>query len=282
MRTTPSSPAVPLLALPLLLLTAPVAGDRPLRAQLARPAAPPASVDALRDDVSGSEVAWYGTAAVATFATLEVWRELDASVSRELATGGAGDWETVVRRAGSEMGRNYPGIVLGATPLLVGALTGDDGLVDQGIHTLAAFYVACGITAMGKFVVGRRRPGRSSHPATFERFNDAAGYHSFPSGHATRAFVVAAILSAEVGHRPGWGWVPYAAYPMAGWTAGTRVLDGAHWPTDVVAGAAVGIFSARLVEWLAHSRDEGGPGASIHATVLPGGVPGVGIALPAP
>ena len=44
--------------------------------------------------------------------------------------------------------------------------------------------------------------------------------------------------------------VPYVVYPLAAWAGASRMLDGRHWFTDVVAGAAVGIFCAQVVDRL--------------------------------
>jgi membrane-associated phospholipid phosphatase/MFS family permease len=74
---------------------------------------------------------------------------------------------------------------------------------------------------------------------------------SFPSGHlvVTSAMVVAAIIAVP---RLRWGLVPYVAV-----IAATRILFGAHFPSDVVVGAVVGVVSggfyaglARALGWL--------------------------------
>ena len=67
-------------------------------------------------------------------------------------------------------------------------------------------------------------------------FDDAAGY-SFPSGHTTRAFAAALLLTVRT---KDWRWgVPLFAYAIL--MAVSRVYVGAHWPSDVVAGAILGI-----------------------------------------
>jgi undecaprenyl-diphosphatase len=64
---------------------------------------------------------------------------------------------------------------------------------------------------------------------------------SFPSDHATLAFAVAGGLFA-VG--PGWGWPTLA---FAAVVAFSRVFVGVHWPSDVVAGALLGLLCAGTV-----------------------------------
>lgn len=79
----------------------------------------------------------------------------------------------------------------------------------------------------------------------WERRPDATDGHSFPSGHTARAFAGAELVRVEYG--AAWG---MAAYAVATGIALWRVHDNRHWWNDVVAGAGVGIFSARLAYWL--------------------------------
>lgn len=58
--------------------------------------------------------------------------------------------------------------------------------------------------------------------------------YSFPSGHTLHAV---AITWQVVAHYPEWSWV---LVPFAGLIALSRVVLGLHYPTDVLAGAALG------------------------------------------
>lgn len=72
---------------------------------------------------------------------------------------------------------------------------------------------------------------------------------SFPSGHATTAFVVGGVLTlcARQDQRRWLGWVALGAAALI---AFSRIAVGAHWPLDVFAGAAGGWLSAALgVHW---------------------------------
>ncbi len=70
------------------------------------------------------------------------------------------------------------------------------------------------------------------------------GTRSFPSGHTATAFMGAELTRIEYG-----GW-PYGAvaYTVAAGIGFLRVYNGRHWFHDVVAGAGVGILSARFGE----------------------------------
>ena len=64
--------------------------------------------------------------------------------------------------------------------------------------------------------------------------------YSFPSGHTLHAVSFAWQLTA---HFPELGWF---VVPLAGMIAASRVVLGLHYPTDVIAGAAVGALLAAL------------------------------------
>jgi PAP2 superfamily protein len=67
---------------------------------------------------------------------------------------------------------------------------------------------------------------------------------SFPSGHSTSAFAVAAVFSDRYrDHR----WVPWVAYGLASVFSLSRIPDQAHFPSDVFAGAALGYAISHYV-----------------------------------
>ena len=66
---------------------------------------------------------------------------------------------------------------------------------------------------------------------------------SFPSGHALMSFSIATIFAHRYReHR----WVPYVAYGVAAAISFSRITSGAHFPSDVLFGAATGFAIARF------------------------------------
>lgn len=87
-----------------------------------------------------------------------------------------------------------------------------------------------------KALLGRPRPGRflSEDAWGFQFLQTSASYWSFPSGHTTTAFAVAACLALLL-PRARWLWFTIALVAGFG-----RVVTGSHFPGDVVAGAWLG------------------------------------------
>jgi len=96
-----------------------------------------------------------------------------------------------------------------------------------------ALALTLGVTEGLKALVGRHRPEGSSDTA------------SFPSGHTAMAFCAATLIERNCGPKLG-----LLAYGVATLTGLSRIEAGKHFPTDVLAGAAIGTLIAGLVDAL--------------------------------
>lgn len=84
--------------------------------------------------------------------------------------------------------------------------------------------------------------------------SDLPASFSFPSGHAMATATLATVLTA-LAWRSRWRWpVALAAWAFALAVAASRVLLGVHFPSDVVAGAAIGIAWTCAAWWLVAGR----------------------------
>ncbi|MGI5449818.1 bifunctional phosphatase PAP2/diacylglycerol kinase family protein [Streptomyces sp. CA-243310] len=123
----------------------------------------------------------------------------------------------------------------------------------RGVTSLAL--ASATINTVGKWSVRRSRPVLEGVPAA-RQLRTQPQTTSFPSGHSASAFAFTAGLALEA---PGWG---LALAPVAASVAFSRVYTGVHYPSDVVAGAALGVAAGFLVRRLARDAQE--------ARVVPG------------
>lgn len=157
-----------------------------------------------------------------------------------------------------------PAVVASAVALLaIGRVTQKPAIADVGLHATEALLVASAVTGATKRVIGRLRPYAvdARRPLAFEprRQDDAA--RSFPSGHATLAFTLAAVLNEEALRHPRFAtnrrtrWlIRSLLYGSATAIGGARLVEGDHWVSDLAAGAGVGILSARWTVRQRHAR----------------------------
>ncbi len=99
-----------------------------------------------------------------------------------------------------------------------------------------------------KWVVGRGRPfvGGAANAFNFVPFKGTEAYSSFPSGHAITAAALAFAVAAL------WPRARIAAIIYASLIIVSRLVLLAHHPSDVIAGALVGVAGAMLVRtWFA-------------------------------
>ena len=155
----------------------------------------------------------------------------------------AGSWTRIGRVGGD-------GWVMGGAALgtwIIGEVTDRRLVAHVGSDLIRAQVLNGVITRTVKVVVNRTRP--------------SGGGHAFPSGHASAAFASAGVLQQHFGWKAA---VP--AYAAASFVALTRVRDRAHWVSDVVFGAAVGLASARAV-----TRGHQSKAWTITPVAMPGG-----------
>ena len=134
-----------------------------------------------------------------------------------------------------------------ATPITmfaVGLINKNKKLQHQSYKIVGSLLINTAITQAMKYTINRNRPYQDYptiiYPNNIE--NDA----SFPSGHTSTAFALATSMSLQYKK---W-YIVVPAYAWATSVGYSRLYLGEHYPTDVLAGAAIGIGSAYLSEWL--------------------------------
>lgn len=143
-------------------------------------------------------------------------------------------------RATTPFGTTYA-VGISAALLAGGLVANKAGVRDTGRDAIEASLLSALLTNLVlKPVAGRERPFVSNGRTDFDAFSSNA---SFPSGHTTEAFAVAAVVSR---HADGWV-IPTLSYTLASLVAFDRMNDHVHFASDVFFGAVVGMGIGRFV-----------------------------------
>jgi membrane-associated phospholipid phosphatase len=146
---------------------------------------------------------------------------------------------------------NYSRLWLAVAGVLA-VFGGRDGQRAAGRGLIAIAIAAAAANGPAKLLVRRRRPSSRRRPTLIRTPRST----SFPSGHtaAAAAFVTGASTELPI--------LAPVLVPLAGAVAYSRVHTGVHYPSDVAAGAAIGVGSgmlaARLPRWAGRGRAEYG------------------------
>lgn len=189
---------------------------------------------------SASRPLRWSTVAIVSGAVAATAFGFDRSVARSIH-----DHPSADRRATANTLEQFGTVtVIGPTVgtlALVGLLTARKQLSDIALNTTEAVVMAS-LAAQGlKLAFGRERP-RDDPDLSGDDFAPFSGNDAFPSGHTAAAFAFATSLGDAI-DRP---WARVGLYTLATGTAWARVAQEAHWASDVVAGAAVGIVAAKF------------------------------------
>lgn len=106
-------------------------------------------------------------------------------------------------------------------------------------------FIGSGLLAQAiKRNVPRLRP--SNLPDAIVAPDERIFHNSFPSGHTTTAFALAMWVFLLT-HRTRYRWWGYSALVLAGLVGLSRIYRGVHYPSDVLAGALLGVLWGALI-----------------------------------
>lgn len=113
---------------------------------------------------------------------------------------------------------------------------------NEQIRKTSVLIISSSITAgylqiLARTAIGRARPFSGDSPYTFKPFEGKEDYLSFPSGHTVLGVTMAHSIAKQFNST----WAKIGIYSIGSIPALTRLLDGAHWLSDVVFGAALSI-----------------------------------------
>jgi len=112
---------------------------------------------------------------------------------------------------------------------------------------IKAILLSSGASLLSSHLFHRYRPDQATPSDPRLWGGPFSGYPdrtAFPSGHTTRIFALASVISYGYRNKP---WVGIASYSFATLAGLSRIHDRKHWPSDVIAGAVLGIYIGRYL-----------------------------------
>lgn len=163
---------------------------------------------------------------------------LDEHVGQKLSDSPPGAGFAFSRRVG-QWGSGLTDLAFSGGFYLLGRWRNDEQARTTGLLGLQAVVDSMAVVGILKAATERPRPTRDQGRARNQNAEGEffAGGSSFPSGHATQAWALAAVVAHRYRNRP---WVPPVAYGLAGLVGVARVTQRRHFPTDVFVGSVLG------------------------------------------
>ncbi len=150
-------------------------------------------------------------------------------------------WLAQISDLGDQLGNGESLVVVSVMFLIVGYGLRRQDWKSAGWQTLFSHGLAGLLSNVIKHLVGRARP-KFMHAGNLELSPmTGSGWDSFPSGHASASFAVATVLAMKF---PRWRWLFIV---LASAIAGSRILRGSHFITDVAAGTVIGVLAGTVV-----------------------------------
>lgn len=118
-----------------------------------------------------------------------------------------------------------------------GLFTKNEKVRKTGVLIIAASVTTGVFQTFTKYAVGRARPTQNVGSTTFKPFTKESGYHSFPSGHTILSVTMAHSIAKQFDNT----WAKVGIYTVGSIAPFSRLLEGAHWLTDVAFSTVISI-----------------------------------------
>ncbi|MCU1235745.1 MAG: phosphoesterase, PA-phosphatase related [Candidatus Solibacter sp.] len=151
---------------------------------------------------------------------------------------------------GSRFGSAYSLIPISAGFYFIGTGKHDERLRETGLIAFETLVDANLVGEAIKLIANRARPLEANGRGAFENSPNGRWNSSFPSGHALNIWALASVVAHEY-PKP----IVYVlAYGLASTVVVARVGARKHFPSDVLAGGAMGWFMGDFVYGRRHNR----------------------------
>lgn len=119
-----------------------------------------------------------------------------------------------------------------------GVFTKNEQIRKTSVLIISSSFTTGVITSLLKNSVGRARPDSGFGNWEFDPFSPEGGFHSFPSGHSSLSITAAHAIAKQFRNT----WIKIGIYTIGAIPPISRLVDNAHWITDVAFSTALSIF----------------------------------------
>jgi membrane-associated phospholipid phosphatase len=157
---------------------------------------------------------------------------------RDWSQQNSGDYPKILRDYGWYFGSPQNYFALNAGLYTFGLLTKNEKVRKTSVLIISSSITTGLIQSFAKTAIGRARPASGFNNYTFNPFPDESTYHSFPSGHTILSITMAHSIAKQFDNT----WAKVGIYTLGALPPISRVMDNAHWITDIAFSTALSII----------------------------------------
>ncbi len=155
------------------------------------------------------------------------------------------DVPKTVRVFGDAYGGPFGAVLISSGLYTYGYFSKKTKIKKAGILLMSSIAAGGFLQSSIKTIVGRARPGtEGATPGSYKPFSPLAAYHSFPSGHSMVAAIFTHSLASQIDNT----WAKVGLYSLGAITPVSRLLNGAHWFSDVALGTFFGFITVNSID----------------------------------
>lgn len=154
------------------------------------------------------------------------------------------DFPKVLRDFGWYFGSPQNYFAANAGLYTFGLLTKNEKVRKTSILIISSSVTTGLIQSFTKAAVGRARPGSGYDNFTFNPFSGEATFRSFPSGHTILSMTMAHSIAKQFDNT----WVKVGIYTVGALPPISRIIDDAHWITDIAFSTALSIIVVDCID----------------------------------
>ena len=163
---------------------------------------------------------------------------------RDWAQQNQGSYPKVLRDFGWYFGSPQNYFAANAGLYAFGLITKNEKVRKTSVLIISSSITTGLLQSFTKAAVGRARPGSGFDSYSFNPFSGEATYRSFPSGHTILSVTMAHSIAKQFENT----WVKIGIYTLGALPPISRIIDDAHWITDIAFSTALSIIVVDCID----------------------------------